>query len=47
MRKEEIIYLDRPGPQNTEVVISAVETYIASSGLDRVVVASTYGLHRD
>jgi len=43
MRKEEIIYLDRPGPQNTEVVISAVETYIASSGLERVVVASTTG----
>jgi len=43
MRKAEIIYLERPGPQNTEVVISAVETYIASSGLERVVVASTTG----
>lgn len=47
MRKEQIIYLERAGPQNTEDVIDAVTAYIARSGLERVVVASTYGLHRD
>jgi len=43
MRKEQIIYLERPGPQNTEDVIDAVTAYIARSGLERVVVASTTG----
>ncbi|MGZ4847847.1 MAG: pyruvate kinase alpha/beta domain-containing protein, partial [Halobacteriota archaeon] len=43
MRKEQIIYLEKPGPQNTEDVIDAVQTYIARSGLKRVVVASTTG----
>lgn len=43
MRKEQIIYLERPGPQNTEDVIDAVKTYVARSGLKRVVVASTTG----
>jgi uncharacterized protein len=43
MRKEQIIYLEKPGPQNTEAVIDAVQTYIARSGLNRVVVASTTG----
>ncbi len=43
MRKEQIIYLERPGPQNTEDVIDAVTVYIARSGLERVVVASTTG----
>lgn len=43
MRKERIIYLDRPGPQNTEDVINSVKTYVARSGLKRVVVASTTG----
>ena len=43
MRKEQIIYLERAGPQNTEDVIDAVTAYIARSGLERVVVASTTG----
>jgi len=43
MRKEQIIYLESPGPQNTEDVIDAVTAYIARSGLERVVVASTTG----
>ena len=43
MRKEQIIYLERAGPQNTKEVIDAVKTYIARSGLKRVVVASTTG----
>jgi hypothetical protein len=43
MQKEQIIYLERPGPQNTEDVIDAVTAYIARSGLERVVVASTTG----
>ncbi len=43
MRKEQIIYLERPGPQNTEDVIDAVTAYIARGGLERVVVASTTG----
>ncbi|MEI7826686.1 MAG: hypothetical protein WCI87_02670 [Euryarchaeota archaeon] len=43
MRKEQIIYLERHGPQNTEDVIDAVKTYIARGGLKRVVVASTTG----
>jgi hypothetical protein len=43
MRKEQIIYLERPGPQNTEDVIDAVKSYVARSGLARVVVASTTG----
>jgi len=36
-------YLEKPGPQNTEDVIDAVQTYVARSGLKRVVVASTTG----
>ena len=43
MQKEQIIYLERPGPQNTEDIIDAVTAYIARSGLERVVVASTTG----
>jgi hypothetical protein len=43
MRKEQIIYLERPGSQNTEHVIAAVQSYVATSGLKRVVVASTTG----
>ncbi len=43
MRKEQITYLDKPGPQNTEDVIDAVQTHIAKSGLKRVIVASTTG----
>ena len=43
MRKEQIIYLERPGPQNTDDVIDAVTAYIAQSGLKRVIVASTTG----
>jgi len=43
MRKEQIIYLERAGPQNTEDVIDAVTAYVARSGLERVVVASTTG----
>ncbi|HYC19553.1 MAG TPA: hypothetical protein VEF35_02885, partial [Candidatus Bathyarchaeia archaeon] len=43
MKKEETIYLESPGPQNTEVVINAVEAYIAKTSLERVVVASTTG----
>jgi hypothetical protein len=43
MRKEQIIYLEKPGPQNTESVIGAVQSYIARRGLNRVVVASTTG----
>src|SRR5674536_353302 len=43
MRKEQIIYLEKPGPQNTEDVIDSVQTYVARSGLKRVVVASTTG----
>lgn len=43
MRKEQIIYLEKPGPRNTEDVIEAVQSYIARSGLNRVVVASTTG----
>jgi hypothetical protein len=43
MRKEQIIYLEKPGPQNTEDVIDAVTAYIARSSLKRVVVASTTG----
>ncbi|HYB58835.1 MAG TPA: pyruvate kinase alpha/beta domain-containing protein [Candidatus Acidoferrales bacterium] len=43
MRKEQIIYLETPGPQNTEDVINAVQSYVVKSGLKRVVVASTTG----
>jgi len=43
MRKEQIIYLEKPGPQNTENVIDAVHAYVTKSGLKRVVVASTTG----
>jgi len=44
MRIEQITYLDKPGPQNTKDVIDAVQTYIAKSGLKRVIVASTTGV---
>jgi uncharacterized protein len=44
MRKDQIIYLERPGPQNTEDVIDAVKRYVARSGLKRVIVASTTGV---
>ncbi|HYA32542.1 MAG TPA: pyruvate kinase alpha/beta domain-containing protein [Candidatus Bathyarchaeia archaeon] len=43
MKKEEIVYLERPGPENTAVVIRAVAAYIIRSGLESVVVASTTG----
>jgi hypothetical protein len=43
MRKEQIIYLEKSGPQNTESVIGAVQSYIARRSLNRVVVASTTG----
>jgi hypothetical protein len=43
MKKEEIIYIEKAGPQNTPVVVNAVESYVARSNLNRVVVASTTG----
>ncbi len=43
LKKEDIIYLDAPGPQNTDVVVQAVRSYIATHQVHHVVVASTTG----
>ncbi|MDD1720371.1 MAG: hypothetical protein LUP95_00030, partial [Euryarchaeota archaeon] len=43
MKKEEILYLDAPGPQNTDIVVHAVRSYVATHRTKYVVVASTTG----
>ncbi len=43
MKKGEILYLDTPGLQNTDIVVRAVRSYIAVHHIRYVVVASTTG----
>ncbi|MGZ4949174.1 MAG: pyruvate kinase alpha/beta domain-containing protein [Halobacteriota archaeon] len=43
MKKEEILYLDTPGPHNTDIVVQAVRSYVATHRIKYVVVASTTG----
>ncbi|MGB8310596.1 MAG: hypothetical protein WCE81_01880 [Halobacteriota archaeon] len=43
MKKAGITYLDKPGPKNTDEVISAVKSYLERDGLKHVVVASSTG----
>ncbi len=43
MKKEQILYLDTPGPHNTDVVVEAVRSYVVAHRLKYVVVASTTG----
>ncbi len=43
MEREEILYLDTPGPHNTDVVVEAVRSYVAAHHVHYVVVASTTG----
>ncbi len=43
VKKGEILYLDTPGPQNTDIVVHAVRSYIAAHHIRYVVVASTTG----
>jgi len=43
MAAEEILYFDRPGSQNTPVVIEAVRKRVETLGVEHVVVASSSG----
>lgn len=43
MEVKEIVYFDKPGPQNTDDVISAVKKRLVESGIKHVVVASNSG----
>jgi hypothetical protein len=43
MKKAGITYLDKPGPKNTDEVITAVKSYLKREGHKHVVVASSTG----
>ncbi|MGZ4912629.1 MAG: pyruvate kinase alpha/beta domain-containing protein [Halobacteriota archaeon] len=43
MKREETLYLDTPGPQNTDAVVRAVRSYASTHRIKYVVVASTTG----
>ncbi|MBT8420825.1 MAG: hypothetical protein KJO08_08205 [Gammaproteobacteria bacterium] len=43
MSKKQILYFDRPGPQNTEALIGAVRERVEELGIKHVVVASVRG----
>lgn len=43
MRESRIVYLDAPGPENTDVVTEIVARRIADGGISHVVVASSTG----
>jgi len=43
MTVKEIIYFDRPGPENTDAVVDAVKKRVSELGIDYVVVASNSG----
>jgi hypothetical protein len=43
MLKREIIYFDKPGPQNTEAVIEALSEHVETSNIEHIIVASTRG----
>lgn len=43
MKKAGITYLDKPGPKNTDEVITAVKSYLERDALKQVVVASSTG----
>lgn len=43
MLKKEIVYFDKPGPQNTDALIQAVSDRLKASNIRHIVVASTRG----